>query len=43
MVDKYTNTVLTVIAASLVILIVEGLVPKATAGQANCGQGLETP
>ncbi len=39
MVDRYTKTILTVIAAALVALVIQGLAPKAIAqyGMSACG------
>ena len=43
MVDKYTKVVLTLIAASLLILVMEGLVPKASALPTSCGDDNHHP
>ena len=43
MVDKYTRVVLTLIATSLLILVMEGLIPKASALPASCGEDNKHP
>ena len=43
MVDKYTRVVLTLIATSLLILAMEGLIPKASALPTSCGDDKQHP
>jgi hypothetical protein len=43
MVDKYTKVVLTLIATSLLILVMEGLIPKASALPTSCGDDKQHP
>ena len=43
MVDKYTRVVLTLIAASLLILTMEELIPKASALPTSCGDDTKHP
>lgn len=43
MVDRYTKTVLTVIAIALVGLLAAQLTPRAAAQTANCGSTVSTP
>ncbi len=38
MVDRYTKTMLTIIAAALVCLAVQGVVPSAKAARDTCGE-----